>query len=176
MKKIMLVAFVTMLTLSISSCGTSDSNNIPKTTPTNVPIIITPTITPTETPVKMKVGDTITIGNYNVTINQVVKDKDYNTTKAIIITYALTNNSKDTAKPNVTIFLSVIQDGVKLKTAYIKDIIDVQKSMTEVRPGITLEEIPSCFTAVSENSCEIEINEYKGFWNPVIIKADFPIA
>lgn len=176
MKKIMLFAFISILTLNVSSCGISDSNNIPKATPTSVPIIIAPTIAPTEIPVKMKVGDTITIGNYNVTINQVVKDKDYNTTKAIIITYILTNNSKDTAKPNVTIYLSVIQDGVKLKTAYIKDIIDVQKSMTEVRSGVTLEGIPTCFTTVSENSLEIEINEYRGFWNPVIINADFPIA
>lgn len=174
MKKLMLATYITILTLALASCGINDPSNQPIATPTTAPVIITPTIAPTEKPVKMKVGDKVTIGKYDVIIKQIVKDKDFSTTKAIIISYDLTNNSKDTAKPNVTIFLSVIQDGVKLKTAYIKAVIDAQKSMTEVRPGITMEGIQASFTTVSANPIEIEVNEYRGFWNPVVVSADFP--
>lgn len=113
-----------------------------------------------------------TVGDYDVEIKSAVLTDDYEGNPAIIVTYAWTNNSEETTSAMTSVSCSAFQDGVGLETAIIMDdsVFDSDSSMTEVRPGTTID-VQSAFVLSNTTSVvEVEVGEW------LTIENDPPVA
>lgn len=86
--------------------------------------------------------------------------EDYEGKPAIVITYAWTNNSEETTSAMVALYGKAFQDGVQMDTAIvIADGFAIGESMTDIRPGTTID-VSSAYSLTSETSTvEFELSK-----------------
>lgn len=110
------------------------------------------------------------LGDYHVEIKGAALAKDYQENPAIIITCSWTNNSEDTTSALTSVAGKAFQDGVQLETAIImdSDLYDSGASMKEVRPGTTID-IQCAYVLTSETSIvEFEMTELISFSDDMV--------
>lgn len=168
------------LLLSLSSCGPSGESSAKSgSTPpaTNPPSVSTEgeasqdTSAPAAEPEQTGAGE---LGDYYVEIKGAALTKDYEGKPVIVVTYAWTNNSNKTTSAMVAVYGKAFQDGVSLETAIVMsdDSYESGTSMTEVRPGTTID-VQSAFVLNSETSVvEFELSELISFSDDVV-RMDF---
>lgn len=102
-----------------------------------------------------------TLGDYVVEIKSTSLTHDYDGNPAVIVTYSWTNNSEETTTPMNSVTAKVFQDGIGLEGIYIieSEDYDSDTTMTEVRPGTTID-VQEAFTLRNITSpIEVEISE-----------------
>ena len=110
------------------------------------------------------------LGNYHVEIKDAFLAKDYEGNPAMVVTYSWTNNSEDTTSAMTSVAEKAFQDGVQLDTALLMDVDGFESgtSMTEVRPGTTID-IQCAFLLTSDTSIvEFEITEWISFSDDMV--------
>lgn len=111
----------------------------------------------------IQIGDTFTVGDYQVTINSTRLGKDYEDKTAIVINYDWTNNSEETTSAWLSVGMQAFQNGEEIESAIGSG--DSDKDMKDIRPGNTLEGIEKAFTVNDENEIELEVSEFMSFSN-----------
>lgn len=114
-------------------------------------------------------------GDYYVEIKNAELAEDYEGSPALIVTYAWTNNSDKTTVAATSVLCHAFQDGVGLDTAIIMNssIFDAN-SMTEVRPGTTID-VQAAFKLSNTSSIvEVEVGEWITLEkNPTVARMNF---
>lgn len=180
MKRIYSIMLLFALLLSLNSCGSSGGSS---TKGSSAPPSVDPSSASTEGAASQdtsvpaaepEVTGAGTLGDYYVEIKSAALTKDYEGKPVIAITYAWTNNSDKTTSAMVAVAGKAFQDGVSLETAVVMsdDVYDPGTSMTEVRPGTTID-VQSAFVLSSETSVvEFELSELISFSDDVV-RMDF---
>lgn len=179
MKRIYSIVLSFALLLSLSACGSSGGSSTSGAKSGSTPPAANPPSASAEdtagqdasTPELTGAG---ALGDYYVEIKSAALTKDYEGKPVIAITYAWTNNSDKTTSAMVAMSGKAFQDGVSLETAIVMsdDVYDPGTSMTEVRPGTTID-VQSAFVLSSETSVvEFELSELISFSDDVV-RMDF---
>lgn len=104
------------------------------------------------------------LGDYHVEITGVSLSTDYEGNPAVIVSYTWTNNSDDTTMPATTVSCSVFQDGVGGEPAILmNEDYDGDSSLTEVRPGTTVDVQEAFVLGNTTSPIEVEIGEWLTF-------------
>lgn len=183
MKRIYSIVLSFALLLSLSACGSSGGSSTNGAKSGSTPPAANPPSASAEdttgqdasTPeVEPELTGAGSLGDYYVEIKSAALTKDYEGKPVIAITYAWTNNSDKTTSAMVAVSGKAFQDGVSLETAIVMgdDVYDPGTSMTEVRPGTTID-VQSAFVLSSETSVvEFELSELISFSDDVV-RMDF---
>lgn len=159
-----LILFGAMM-MSMAACSNQEGENITQQGSNETEQV-------QNTPEPETPSNAATVGDYDVEIKSAVLTDDYEGNPAIIVTYAWTNNSEETTSAMTSVSCSAFQDGVGLETAIIMDdsVFDSDSSMTEVRPGTTID-VQSAFVLSNTTSVvEVEVGEW------LTIENDPPVA
>ena len=176
MKKNVIVSLSLATVIAMLAACSAGGNEPQPTEETTSPTVETPIESKEQNDVSSETQastplNAATVGDYYVEIKSASLSTDYEGNPAIIITYSWTNNSEDTTSAMTSVSCSAFQDGVGLETAIIlDDAYDAGSSMTEVRPGTTID-VQSAFVLLDETSVvEIEVGEW------ITFESDPPIA
>lgn len=176
MKKLLYTSLVLVLVLSLAACGTSgstskggDASSAKNTTSEskNNSGNVSSQGSAVSEPVAEGAG---ALGDYYVEIKNAALSKDYEGNPAIIITYSWTNNSDKTTSAMVALIGKAFQDGIGLETAIIIDDDNYESgsSMTEIRPGASID-VQGAFKLAGETSIvEFELSELISFSDDVV--------
>lgn len=159
-----------------SSSSTSESKKTDDTTKardTTEAQDKTETTTAATTQAVIEIGKPINVGDYEVTVTDVILTKDYKDKPAITVMYDWTNNSDETKAPIYAVSFKVFQDGKELETAIITS-DDLADPLGEVRPNISVEGLGRSFITTSQSELEIEISELISFGDPFLLVVPFP--
>lgn len=182
MKRIWSILAALALALSLSACGSdSGSDSKPASAPPSAASQGTDTskAEPSEPPApepEPELEGRGSLGDYEVEIKGAALTKDYEGKPVIVVTYAWTNNSDKTTSAMVAVSEKAFQDGVSLETAIVlsDDAYKSGTSMTEVRPGTTID-VQCAFLLSSETSTvEFELSELLSFSSDVVSMAFDP--
>lgn len=167
MKRLLATLLALMLALSLAACGgdTSDKANQSDADGSSAEQQADPAGEKTEEPAEAEEPETpanaADLGDYHVEITGVSLSTDYEGNPAVIVSYSWTNNSEDTTMPMTTVTCSVFQDGVGAEAAIMMDEnYDGDSSMTEVRPGTTLDVQEAFVLSNTTSPIEVEISEW----------------
>lgn len=185
MKKKLSLALAAVLSVSmLASCSSGETEQTPVEENTTAQVVETESVQPqaqSEAPAEESIpaqSNSATVGDYYVEIKSAALSQDYEGNPAIIITYSWTNNSEDTTSALTAVSCNAFQNGVGLETAIImSDDYDSGSSMTEVRPGTTID-IQSAFVLQDTMSVvEVEVGEWLT-WDddPPIAYMEFNLA
>lgn len=110
------------------------------------------------------------LGDYHVDIKDAILVDDYEGNPAIVVTYAWTNNSDDTTSAMVALHGKAFQDGVQLDNAMVvgQEGYESGTSMTEIRPGTTIDVQAAFELRNTESVVEFEISELISFSDDVV--------
>lgn len=132
-----------------------------------------------ETPVETVKANPAVLGDYTVEIKSSSVIQDYDGNSTVVITYSWTNNSSETTMPMSSVVTKVFQDGIGLEGIYIigSEDYDPDTTMTEVRPGTTID-VQEAFTLNNATSpIEVEISEAYAWGTPSeVAYMEFDIA
>lgn len=94
---------------------------------------------------RLELGETVVLGDYEVTVTNYRLSKDFEGKDVLVITYNWKNNSKDTMSPFVTLLFKGFQDGVETDDSFLVEDVDLRVGQKEVKPGASIE---NCFATV----------------------------
>ena len=166
-KKILSIILCVALAAALCACSSGDTGNsgdngaLQNDASTNQ----NSTQEPEEAEEPETPSNAATVGDYYVEIKGAVVIEDYEGNPAIIVTYAWTNNSDDTTSPMTAVSCDAFQNGVGLETAFIMDdtVYDSGSSMTEVRPGTTIDVQAAFALSDTTSAVEVEVGEWLTF-------------
>lgn len=106
-----------------------------------------------------------------VKINDCVLTSDYSGNKVIVIYYDFTNNGSKEISPMAAVYNKAFQDGVELSKAFLvnNSAYESGRSMKDVKPGATLENVPEAF--VLDGNAEVSFEVGTIFKNAVLTKS-----
>jgi hypothetical protein len=99
-----------------------------------------------------------TLGDYAVVIESMTVENDYEGNPAAVITYSFTNNGDDEQSFLTALSAEVYQNGVQLQTAIMDD-VDTSSSMTNIKPGVTLEVVEAYSLNDDTSPIDVEVSE-----------------
>ena len=102
------------------------------------------------------------IDDYHIKIISAQKGKDYKDQDAVIVTYEWTNNSDGEQMFSTAFDASVYQNGVECETAIMMDDIDNEKSLTNIKPGASLE-VKQAYVLNDNSDIEVEVTAWISF-------------
>ena len=116
--------------------------------------------------------------DYAVAIKGATFGKDYDGTKAIIVTYAFTNNSSSAQSFAFAVDAEAYQGGVALEDAIGVDGVDTSVQLADVKPGVTATvQVAYDLRDTSTVSVEVEDLINKAFNNgSPLAKQTFPVS
>ena len=168
MKKIITFILALVMIMSMVACGSTTNEDPITSTQSETPVvenIPTTSEEPVETPSEDNPSYTAEIIGCSVV-------DDYEGNPALVIFINWTNNSEDTCAYWITMATKAFQNGIGLDTTYLgydSQYSDVTNAtMTEVRPGTTIE-VAEVF-ALQDTSApvEIEISELISFDSTIL--------
>lgn len=126
-------------------------------------------------------SDSGALGAYEVVIKDYELVKDYDGNDAIAIYYDFTNNGEESASFDIAFIYKAFQNGVELEstTVYLDeesfDMMD-ESTMTEIKPGVTLEVISTHKLNDSAGAVDVEVEEFTLVGGDAKVTKTFEIA
>lgn len=180
MKKLLIALLTLTLALSLAACGgdTAETMDQPDAEENSTIEQEVPTEDQEEVNTPETAKNAADLGNYYVEITGASLSTDYEGNPAIIVSYSWTNNSEETTMPMTTVTCSVFQDGVGADPAIIMDeSYDGDSTMTEVRPGTTINVQEAFVLSNTTSPVEVEISEWLTFEdNPPVAYHEFDLS
>lgn len=190
MKKVLAVILIMLLTLTLVACSEKPSPQqptqepakpaaeAPVTEPTPEPQPEEPEETPEEEPEKepevievdktIVLGQPITFGDYEITVQSFELIKDYDDEEFLKITYDWMNNSDKEEMATTTFSFRGYQDGVETDMAItISDDLDLGIGQKKVRAGYGQEGVEDILALDPTKPIEIELSEWISFGGDV---------
>ena len=124
-------------------------------------------------PVVPSIGGTMTgegeLGDYYIKIVSATTDKDYEGKDVLIVTYEWTNNGDEEQMFSTAFSAKAYQNGIECASAYFVDSVDAQKSLTNIKPGASLE-VQEAYALNDTSDVEIEVTEWISFNDDKVVK------
>lgn len=119
---------------------------------------------------EIKIGDPITIGDYEITIISYSLSKDYEGNDALIVNYKFVNNSDKPAAPFIAVNFSGFQDSVETDNPFMVEGVDFGPGQKELKPGGEIEAQTALGISDLEKPFELEIKETFSFSDKGTVK------
>lgn len=159
MKKIVCLLMVSLLLLSFAACA-DVSSGTPQESSSPDPVVSTPD------GVMDEEGD---LGDYHIKIVSASVSEDYEGNSALVVTYEWTNNSDEEQMFSTAFSAKAYQNGVECTSAFLVDGVDAEKSLTNIKPGATLE-VQEAYELTDTSNVEVEVTEWISFSDDKVVK------
>lgn len=164
MKKMIAFALAGAMALSLTACGTPNSEKESKAPEEEQSEAVEsmPEPSPKPTPVE-NLESSGALGDYSVDIHDFELSEDYNGEPAIIVSYTFTNDGADATSGMAALTDTAYQNGVQLDTAIITGQDIGQDQMKDIKTGASIE-LKAAFLLASETApVEFEVSELLSF-------------
>jgi len=112
---------------------------------------------------KYQIGDTVTVDKYTVQLISAETTTNYKGEPALEVVYRFTNNSDDSTNFTLAIGTTAFQNNIEAETTIRKDISADDYSLTEIRPGATIDVTKFYKLQDTATPVEIEIKKLISF-------------
>lgn len=109
------------------------------------------------------------LGNYHIKIVSATLAKDYEGNSALVVTYEWTNNSEEEQMFSTAFSAKAYQNGMECTSAFLVDGVDAEKSLTNIKPGVTME-VQEAYELNDLSDVEIEVTEWISFDDDKVVK------
>lgn len=114
------------------------------------------------------------VGDYYIKIDSAKKGKDYSGNDVLIVTYIWTNNSDEEQMFSTAFHITAYQDGIECDSFVFVDEIDSNKSLTNIKPGVSYE-VQDAYALNGNGDVVIEVKEWFSFDDEVKVSKTFSI-
>ena len=109
------------------------------------------------------------LGDYHIKIVSATTAKDYEGKEVLVVTYEWTNNGDEEQMFSTAFTAKAYQNGIECTTAYFVDAVDSEKSLTNIKPGASLE-VKEAYALNDNSDVEIEVTEWISFNDDKVVK------
>lgn len=113
--------------------------------------------------------------DYAVTIDALSPATDYEGNPAVVVTYTWTNNSDESTSAMAAVIAKAFQNGVQLESAIVKDKIDNDGYMAEVKPGAGTT-YQMAYLLDDQSDVTVEVSELISFDDTLLAEQVFTLA